>query len=224
MTPGRAPVAFRSLRLDTTPDADGTPFVFVVNDVPVPIRGANWIPDDCLPAARHGRARAASASARPSTRTSTCCASGAAASYESRDVLPRLRRGRRAGLAGLPLRLRDVPRRRAAGARGRGRGARQRRPPDAPPEPRALERQQREHLGLRGLGLEGERIGDRTVGLGYYLDLLPTARRRDRPVAAVLAGQPVLGLDPAIHPNDADHGSRTSGTCGTSVDYVAYRE
>lgn len=41
-------VGFRSLRLDTAPDADGTPFVFVINDVPVYISGANWIPDDCF--------------------------------------------------------------------------------------------------------------------------------------------------------------------------------
>ncbi|MFD2794974.1 glycoside hydrolase family 2 protein [Promicromonospora vindobonensis] len=41
-------VGFRSLRLDTTPDADGTPFVVVVNGATVPIRGANWIPDDCF--------------------------------------------------------------------------------------------------------------------------------------------------------------------------------
>jgi beta-mannosidase len=37
---------FRSVRLDTTPDADGTPFTIVVNDRPVWVKGANWIPDD----------------------------------------------------------------------------------------------------------------------------------------------------------------------------------
>lgn len=42
-------VGFRSLRWDTTPDASGTPFTLVVNDVPVFVKGANWIPDDALP-------------------------------------------------------------------------------------------------------------------------------------------------------------------------------
>jgi beta-mannosidase len=42
-------IGFRSLRLDTTPDADGTPFTLVVNDKPIWVRGFNWIPDDCFP-------------------------------------------------------------------------------------------------------------------------------------------------------------------------------
>lgn len=41
-------VGFRSLRWDTEPDADGTPFQLVVNDRPVYVKGVNWIPDDAL--------------------------------------------------------------------------------------------------------------------------------------------------------------------------------
>ena len=43
-------VGFRTVVLDATPDADGTPFTFVVNDTPVYVHGLNWIPDDCFPA------------------------------------------------------------------------------------------------------------------------------------------------------------------------------
>ncbi|TDD72681.1 glycoside hydrolase family 2 protein [Jiangella aurantiaca] len=43
-------IGFRSVRLDTSPDADGSAFTVVVNDVPVFVRGVNWIPDDCFPA------------------------------------------------------------------------------------------------------------------------------------------------------------------------------
>ncbi|WP_129843346.1 glycoside hydrolase family 2 protein [Streptomyces sp. RFCAC02] len=39
-------VGFRTVTVDTTPDATGTPFTFVVNGTPVFIKGANWIPDD----------------------------------------------------------------------------------------------------------------------------------------------------------------------------------
>ncbi|MEQ4717970.1 glycoside hydrolase family 2 protein [Nonomuraea sp. B19D2] len=50
----RREVGFRSVRLDTTPDAGpdpkGSAFTLFVNDVPVFVRGANWIPDDCFPA------------------------------------------------------------------------------------------------------------------------------------------------------------------------------
>ncbi|MCO6006991.1 glycoside hydrolase family 2 protein [Actinoallomurus purpureus] len=49
-------IGFRTLTVDTTPDDAGIPFVFRVNGVDVPIRGANWIPDDCFPS-RVDRAR-----------------------------------------------------------------------------------------------------------------------------------------------------------------------
>lgn len=42
-------VGFRTLRWDTESDADGTPFQLVVNDVPVFVKGVNWIPDDAFP-------------------------------------------------------------------------------------------------------------------------------------------------------------------------------
>ncbi|QSB13614.1 glycoside hydrolase family 2 protein [Natronosporangium hydrolyticum] len=41
-------IGFRSVRLDTTSDADGTPYTLVVNGVPVFVRGVNWIPDDAF--------------------------------------------------------------------------------------------------------------------------------------------------------------------------------
>lgn len=42
-------IGFRSVRLDTTADEHGSAFTFVVNDVPLFVCGANWIPDDCFP-------------------------------------------------------------------------------------------------------------------------------------------------------------------------------
>ncbi|MFF3066536.1 glycoside hydrolase family 2 protein [Oerskovia sp. NPDC057915] len=46
-------VGFRTVRLDMLPDEHdgepGTSFVIVVNDRPVFVRGANWIPDDAFP-------------------------------------------------------------------------------------------------------------------------------------------------------------------------------
>ena len=42
-------IGFRSVRLDTAPDEHGSAFTFVVNDVPLFLCGANWIPDDCFP-------------------------------------------------------------------------------------------------------------------------------------------------------------------------------
>ncbi|MEV4197899.1 glycoside hydrolase family 2 protein [Micromonospora globbae] len=42
-------IGFRSVRLDTAPDAHGSAFVLHVNEVPVFVKGANWIPDDAFP-------------------------------------------------------------------------------------------------------------------------------------------------------------------------------
>lgn len=41
-------LGFRSIRLDTSQDKHGSAFTLIVNDVPVYICGANWIPDDCF--------------------------------------------------------------------------------------------------------------------------------------------------------------------------------
>ena len=45
----RGRIGFRTVSLDTTPDADGTPFTLSINGTPVFARGVNWIPDDCFP-------------------------------------------------------------------------------------------------------------------------------------------------------------------------------
>lgn len=41
-------IGFRSVRLDTTPDADGIPFTVVINDQPIFVKGVNWIPGDAF--------------------------------------------------------------------------------------------------------------------------------------------------------------------------------
>ncbi|MDP9028083.1 MAG: glycoside hydrolase family 2 protein, partial [Actinomycetota bacterium] len=42
-------IGFRTVRAEMTPDAAGTPFVILVNEQPVFIKGVNWIPDDAFP-------------------------------------------------------------------------------------------------------------------------------------------------------------------------------
>ncbi len=42
-------IGFRTVELDTSADATGSAFTFVVNGVPIFARGVNWIPDDVFP-------------------------------------------------------------------------------------------------------------------------------------------------------------------------------
>jgi beta-mannosidase len=42
-------IGFRTVRVETEPDEHGTSCVIVVNDRPVFVKGANWIPDDAFP-------------------------------------------------------------------------------------------------------------------------------------------------------------------------------
>jgi beta-mannosidase len=44
----RSRIGFRTVRLDTTPDADGIPFTVVINDQPIFVKGVNWIPGDAF--------------------------------------------------------------------------------------------------------------------------------------------------------------------------------
>ncbi|WP_282204285.1 glycoside hydrolase family 2 protein [Kitasatospora fiedleri] len=53
-------IGFRTAELHTAPDRAGTPFEILVNGVHVPVRGVNWIPDDCF-VSRLGRADYAAA-------------------------------------------------------------------------------------------------------------------------------------------------------------------
>ncbi|SDP16576.1 beta-mannosidase [Nakamurella panacisegetis] len=42
-------IGFRTITVDTSPDEIGSAFTIVVNGIPIFVRGANWIPDDCFP-------------------------------------------------------------------------------------------------------------------------------------------------------------------------------
>ena len=101
--------------LDTTPDRDGAAFAFVVNGRRTWVRGFNWIPDDCFPA-RVTPARSPSASTRRPAANANLLRVWGGGVYESDDFYDDCDRARRAGLAGLPLRLRGVPRGGAAAA------------------------------------------------------------------------------------------------------------
>jgi len=66
-------------------------------------------------------------------------------------------------------------------------------------------------------------IGGRDWGLGYYLDLLPRVVAETDPTRPYWPGSPYSGtLD--VHPNDDDHGTKHVWDVWNRVDYTVYRD
>ena len=140
-----------------------------------------------------------------------------------RRLLRRVRRAGAAGLAGLPVRLRRLPRGRAARAEVDAEARGQRRPADAAPEPGALERQQREHLGLARLGLAG-RWSATEPGVSATTSTCCRASSpsstRTRPY---WPGSPYSGTADRP-PNDDGHGTTHIWDVWNTADYTTYRD
>lgn len=196
-------VGFRSIRLDTLPDPHGSAFALVVNEVPVWVRGANWIPDDAfLPRVSPERYRARVAQAKAANINLLRVWGGGIyetdAFYEACDE------------AGL-LVWQDFLFACAAY-------------PEEGELPAEIEAEARDnivrlmpHPSLAIWNGNNENIwgwfdwgwkdplGDLSWGLGYYLDLLPRLVAELDPARPYWAGSPYSGsMD--IHPNDPDHG------------------
>ncbi|WP_078877920.1 glycoside hydrolase family 2 protein [Streptomyces sp. 150FB] len=197
-------VGFRMVELDTTPDAMGSAFRFVVNGVPVFTRGVNWIPDDALPSrvtAERYRTRLEQAKAAniDLVRVWGGGIYEDEAFYAACDEL------------GLMV-WQDFPFACAAY-------------PEEGPLPAEIEAEARENVvrlmphpslvlwngnnenlwGHEDWDWKGPLAG-RTWGRGYYLELLPRIVAELDPTRPYWAGSPWSG-SPDIHPNDVRHGT-----------------
>lgn len=214
-------IGFRTVEIDATPDADGTPFTIVVNGVPVFARGVNWIPDDCFPVrvdSRRYRERLEQAAAA-NVNLVRVWGGGNYESEEFYDVADDL------GL----LVAQDFLFACAAY-----------------PETDALlaevEAEVRENVVRLAphpslvLWFGGNEtlwghedwewkpiLGDRPWGERYWLELLPAWLAELAPAAAYWANSPYSGT-PARHPNDPAHGTSHAWEVWNSEDYLAYRE
>ena len=141
------------------------------------------------------------------------------------DFYDRVRRARDPGLAGLPLRLRGL---RGGGAdalaRSRPRPATTSTRLVSAPQPGAVERQQREHLGLLGLGLEGAARTAARRGAGLLLRPAARHRRRARPGPARTRPAAPTHRIADRHPNDPAHGTMHIWDVWNQRDYTAYRD
>ncbi|GFJ89188.1 beta-mannosidase [Phytohabitans rumicis] len=214
-------IGFRSVRLDTTPDADGTPFTLVVNDQPVFVRGVNWIPDDTF-VTRVTRERYAERLAQAYDANVNLLRVWGGGRYESDDFYDV------ADEMGL-LVVQDFLFACAAY-------------PEEEPiagevssEARAQVTRLASHPSLVGWIGSNENIwgyhdwgwpdelAGRTWGEGYYLDVLPAIVAELDPTRPYWPSSPYSGR-PDVHPNDPAHGSMHIWDVWNQRDYVHYRD
>ncbi|GAA2855661.1 glycoside hydrolase family 2 protein [Streptosporangium fragile] len=214
-------IGFRSVELDTSPDEAGSRFTLVVNGVPVFVRGANWIPDDCFPARVTVE--------RLAERLDQACAANmnllrvwGGGVYESEEFYEA---ADRLGL----LVIQDFPFACAAY------------PEDAPlaAEVEAEAREQVVRLAPHpslvlwvgnNENIMGyfdwdwqEPLAGRTWGAAYYLDLLPRVVAELDPARPYWPGTPYSG-DMGLHPNDPAHGTVHVWDVWNERDYTGYAD
>ncbi|MBM9509512.1 glycoside hydrolase family 2 protein [Actinacidiphila acididurans] len=212
-------IGFRTVALDTAPDAHGTPFTLVVNGAPLFARGVNWIPDDVLPtrvdAARYRRRLGQAAAA--GVNLVRVWGGGLYESDDFYDVCDEL------GLlvwqdfpfacAAYPE---EQPLRGEVEAEARENVARL-----APHPSLALWNGNNENLwGFRDWDWADTLAGE-SWGEGYYLGLLPRIVAETDPTRPYWAGSPWSGSW-RHHPNDPAHGTAHSWDVWNRLDYTAY--
>jgi beta-mannosidase len=214
-------IGFRTVTLDTAPDAHGSAFTLAVNGTPLFARGVNWIPDDPLPsrvdAARYRRRLRQAADA--GVDLVRVWGGGLYESDDFYDACDEL------GLlvwqdflfacAAYPE---EQPLRSEVEAEARENVSRL-----APHPSLVLWNGNNENLwGFRDWDWERPLAGD-SWGEGYYLGLLPRIVAETDPTRPYWAGSPWSGSWDH-HPNDPRHGTAHSWDVWNRQDYARYRD
>ncbi|WFE34134.1 glycoside hydrolase family 2 protein [Micromonospora sp. WMMD975] len=214
-------IGFRSIRLDTTPDDHGTPFTLVVNDVPVFVKGVNWIPDDAF-GNRVTRDRLAQRFGQAVDANVNLLRVWGGGRYESDDFYEL------ADTLGLLVQQdflfacaaypEEEPFRTEVEAEARQQVSRLAGHPSL-----VLWTGNNENIwGWHDWDWQ-EPLAGRTWGRGYYLELLPAIVDELDPTTPYWPGSPWSGRDD-LHPNDPAHGTMHIWTVWNDDDYTRYRE
>jgi beta-mannosidase len=214
-------VGFRTVRLDTTPDEYGTPYTLIVNDVPVFVRGVNWIPDDTFPS-RITRDRLETRLGQAAEANVNLLRIWGGGRYESEDFYEV------ADELGLMVGQDFLF---ACAAY-----------PEEAPYPAEIEAEARYQVvrlapypSLVSWTGNNENIwgyhdwdwqrplAGRSWGAAYYFDLLPRIVAELDPTRPYWPGSPYSGR-PDLHPNDPAHGTMHIWTVWNADDYVHYRD
>ncbi|GHH29583.1 glycoside hydrolase family 2 protein [Lentzea cavernae] len=214
-------IGFRTITVDTTPDEHGTPFTVVVNDTPLFVKGANWIPDDhfLTRITRDRLVRRVDQAVGAHVNLLRVWGGGIYESDDFYDVCDE--RG--------VLVWQDFPLACAAY-------------PEEEPVRGELEAEARENVarlmshpslalwngsnenvwGFADWGWP-EQLGGRTWGLGYYDELLPSIVAELDPTRFYCPSSPYSPVE-GVHPNDEAHGTRHDWQVWNEVDYQHYRD
>lgn len=213
-------IGFRTVHVDTAPDAEGSPFVLRVNDEIIQVRGANWIPDHAFLAevdADRYRRRVRDAS-EANMNLLRVWGGGI---YESDDFYAACDE------AGI-LVWQDFLFACAAYAEEEWLAveveaeAREAITRLSPHPSLVIWNGNNENIwGYYDWGWQ-ERLEGRTWGLGYYLSLLPGLVAELDPSRFYSPASP-YSFDEALHPNDAAHGTMHIWDVWNTVDYSVYR-
>ncbi len=214
-------IGFRSVRLDTAADADGSAYTVVVNDIPVFVRGVNWIPDDAL-VTRVDRGRYATRMRQARDANCNYLRIWGGGRYESEDFYDLADElGLMVGQDFLfacaaypeeePLRSEIVAEAEQAIVRLAHH-----------PSLLVWTGNNENIWGFEDWGWKSELEG-RSWGAGYYYDLLPQLMQELDPTRPYWPGSPYSGTA-QLHPNDPAHGNMHVWEVWNNDDYATYRD
>ncbi|MGC5050543.1 glycoside hydrolase family 2 protein [Micromonospora sp. DT48] len=214
-------IGFRSVRLDTTPDEHGAPFTLYVNEVPVFVRGVNWIPDDVFPN-RVTRRRLAERFDQAEAAHVNLLRVWGGGRYESDDFYDLAdERGllvQQDFLFACAAYPEEEPFATEVAAEAVEQVIRLASHPSL-----VLWTGNNENIwGWHDWDWQGPLAG-RSWGRGYYLDLLPGIVARLDPTRPYWPGSPWSGSE-TIHPNHPAYGTTHIWDVWNTDDYVKYRE
>ncbi|MFI6262573.1 glycoside hydrolase family 2 protein [Micromonospora sp. NPDC051006] len=213
-------IGFRSVRLDTAPDAHGSPFALHVNDVPVFVRGVNWIPDDVFPT-RITRDRLAERLGQAAAANVNLLRVWGGGRYESDDFYDL------ADELGLLVQqdflfaCAAYPEEEPFGAEVEAEAREQVTRLAAHPS-LVLWTGNNENIWAWHDWDWQEPLAGRTWGRGYYLELLPRIVAELDPTRPYWPGSPWSGSED-VHPNDPARGTTHIWDVWNTHDYTRYR-
>ncbi len=214
-------IGFRSVRLDTTPDAQGAPFALYVNEMPVFVRGVNWIPDDVFPN-RVTRERLAYRFDQAEGANVNLLRVWGGGRYESEDFYDLADERGLLVQQDFLFACAAYPEEEPFGTEVAAEAAEQVTRLASHPSLVLWTGNNENIWGWHDWDWQ-EPLAGRSWGRGYYLELLPRIVAELDPTRPYWPGSPYSG-DEEIHPNDPAYGTTHIWDVWNTDDYAKYRE